>query len=73
MFYFSFINFFVPYSVIQKGLKGRKGRKIGTQAYFTHRNSLKLNWVSLVLAWMIFTEVVEYVIHCQERILNSAN
>lgn len=40
---------------------------------YIHRNSLKLNWVSLVLAWMIFPEVVEYIIHCQERILNSVN
>lgn len=54
-------------------LKGKKLPKIGTQAPYMYRNIYKLIWVSLVLAWMVFSEVIECISHSQKRILNTAN
>lgn len=62
------ISFFCSLNHNSKRLIGRKFSKIGTQAYSIYRNIFKLIWVSLVLAWVISTEVIEYIILYRENI-----
>lgn len=67
LFLISSFFFFCSLNHNSERLKGKKLPKIGTRAHYMHRNTYKLIWVSLVLAWMIFSEVIEYISHSQKK------